>query len=214
MTDFFIASIELLIFKPDLLCVYMQDLKTLKKNLLLSVAHIEHDQHLVLSPTLPSGCLAMCAFHSVHLLNLLSSGKSWLKHLLPPPHCPPRGCSDLSTIHHQDYFLEMLFKFNESHFNTAKYNLEIVKLLYPFLWRLNLSLKMKCTENGKFLMNLIYLAARFFYPLLPYFSLCFSGLFFFFKGKKNGLNMVKMGKTKKWNNNESFQINSTYFFFF
>lgn len=183
MTDFFIASIELLIFKPDLLCVYMQDLKTLKKKL-LSVAHIEHDQHLVLSPTLPSGCLAMCAFHSAHLLNLLSSGKSWLKHLLPPPHCPPRGCSELSTIHHQDYFLEMLFKFNESHFNTAKYNLEIVKLLYPFLWRLNLSLKMKCTENGKLLMNLIYLAARFFYPLLPYFSLCFSGLFFFLRVRR------------------------------
>lgn len=104
------------IFKPDLLPVYMQNLKILKK-LLLSVAQIEHDQYFILSPTLLSGCLATCAFHSVHLLNVLTSGKSWLKHLLPPPW----GYFDLSsTIHCQNYFLEMLFKFSESYFNTAK----------------------------------------------------------------------------------------------
>lgn len=55
----------------------------------------------------------------------------------------------------------------------------------------------KCIEDGEFLMNLIYLASIFLYPLPSYFSCVFLGLLFYFKkGEKNGLNMVKMEKTK------------------
>lgn len=49
----------------------------------------------------------------------------------------------------------MLLIFGEFHFNVAKYQLEIVKLLNPFLWRLNLALKRKHTGIGLFLMKLI-----------------------------------------------------------